>query len=365
MTSTNNFSDEITVENYFNKLEGAGAGQQHLIQRFEPGFPKYNLLTLDGTMEIETGKFRDLFLSPRYFKLLTETLDSALEYRLYIRKELDKAQVPGEIEYLPVVESYYRTKARSSSGALGMWQFMSNSVKPYLKLTEYVDERLDPWKETYAAIKKLQENYNRFKDWNLAIAAYNCGAGALSKAITNSGYNNYWYLSDNSFIPEQTRLYNPKLIAISDLIINHEYYEVNLPDLKNEYEEYCNKTNEDFEYITVDNAYRLSDLAKKMRVDESILKDLNPSFLKGYTPPNTKSEIRIPYGTKRSAEEALSKIDPINIPFKYTIQSGDTLWGISRKYNVTLKEICDLNGIKEDSVLSIGKILYIPSKLPR
>lgn len=351
-------------------LEGAGkkllgAGTNHLLQRFESGLPQYRLLTLEGSDRPEVEKFRNLFLTPRYKKLLSECLDTAAEYRLFVRRELEKAGLPEELEYLPVVESYYKTTARSSSGALGMWQFMSNSVKPYLKLTEYVDERLDPWKETEAAIKKLAENYKTFGDWNLAIGAYNCGAGAMAKALNNSEVKDYWYLVDNGLIPEQTKNYVPKLIAIADLLINHEYYGIDIPYLEEEYRQYVNNSDPDFDYLTVDNAYMLSTLAKGMRIDESILKELNPSFLKGYTPPYTESKIRIPYGTLEIAEEALSKIDPINIPFKYKVVSGDTLWGISRKYNVTVKEICDLNGINENTILSIGKILYIPSKLPR
>ncbi len=337
----------------------------HNFERFKPGFPNYELLTLQDSENPEVQKFREVFLTPRYKKLLAESLDSAVEYRLYVRRELEKEGVPKELEYLPVVESYYKTTARSKSGALGMWQFMSNSVRPYLKLTEYVDERLDPWKETYAAIKKLQENYRTFSDWNLAIGAYNCGAGAMAKAVKNAEISDFWFIMEKELVPLQTRQYVPKLIAISDLLINYEYYEIDIPYLEKEYEEYCLKQDPDFDYLKVNNAYMLSTLAKNMRIDESILKDLNPSFFKGYTPPYIESEIRIPFGTLETATEALSKIDPINIPFKYKVVSGDTLWGISRKYNVTVKEICDLNGINENTVLSIGKILYIPSKLPR
>ena len=131
----------------------------------------------------EVEKFRKLYLSPKWSTLLKAYLESAMEYRLYVRKAIQDAQMPEMLEYLPVVESNYKTSAKSRSGAIGMWQFMANSVWPFLTLNDFVDERLDPWKSTDAALKKLTDNYNYFNDWLRAIGAYNCGVGAMSKAI--------------------------------------------------------------------------------------------------------------------------------------------------------------------------------------
>ena len=135
----------------------------------------------------EVEKFRKLYLSPKWSTLLKAYLESAMEYRLYVRKAIQDAQMPEMLEYLPVVESNYKTSAKSRSGAIGMWQFMANSVWPFLTLNDFVDERLDPWKSTDAALKKLTDNYNYFNDWLLAIGAYNCGVGAMSKAIKKAG----------------------------------------------------------------------------------------------------------------------------------------------------------------------------------
>ena len=99
-----------------------------------------------------------------------------------------------------------------------------------------------------------------------------------------------------------------------------------------------------------------------MRIDADIMLYLNPSFIEGYTHPTKESVIRLPAGTLESAETALQTIQPLEIPFKYKVVKGDTLWGISRKYKVSVKSICELNNIKENAVLSIGKILYIPPK---
>ncbi|MCR5435570.1 MAG: transglycosylase SLT domain-containing protein [Treponema sp.] len=326
---------------------------------------EYNALTLDGSNRPEVQQFRELYQKEQYRKLLTDSLENAVEYRLYVRKAIYDAGLPPELEYLPVVESFYKTTAKSRSGALGMWQFMANSVKPYLKLNDYVDERLDPWYETEAAIKKLQENYKIFGDWLIAIAAYNCGAGAMSRALAKAEIESFWYLCENELIPLQTRQYVPKLLAIADLVMNTKYYENNIPLHETEYETLFNEKNGLFDFITVNRPYSLRQLARAMRMDTDELLKLNPSFTQGCTHPKNESKIRLPLGMEETALKALETIEPLDIPIKYKVVKGDTLWGIAKKHGTTVKAICELNNIKENSVLSIGKILYVPSKISR
>ena len=311
----------------------------------------------------EVEKFRKLYLSPKWSTLLKAYLESAMEYRLYVRKAIQDAQMPEMLEYLPVVESNYKTNAKSRSGAIGMWQFMANSVWPFLTLNDFVDERLDPWKSTDAALKKLTDNYNYFNDWLLAIGAYNCGVGAMSKAIKKAGgEKNFWYLAENGFLSKQTAEYVPKLIAIADLAINSEYYGIDIPNHNEEFEMLENEKNGNFDYITVKKAYSLNQLAQEMRLDNATLKRLNPSYTMGMTHPSKQSEIRLPLGMKQSALDALENITPVEFPIKYKVEAGDSLWSISRRYKTTVQAICELNDIKENAILKIGKILYIPSK---
>ena len=311
----------------------------------------------------EVEKFRKLYLSPKWSTLLKAYLESAMEYRLYVRKAIQDAQMPEMLEYLPVVESNYKTAAKSRSGAIGMWQFMANSVWPFLTLNDFVDERLDPWKSTDAALKKLTDNYNYFNDWLLAIGAYNCGVGAMSKAIKKAGgEKNFWYLAENGYLSKQTAEYVPKLIAIADLAINSEYYGIDIPSHDEEFEMLENEKNGNFDYITVKKAYSLNQLAQEMRLDNATLKRLNPSYTMGMTHPSKQSEIRLPLGMKQSALDALENITPVEFPIKYKVEAGDSLWSISRRYKTTVQAICELNDIKENAILKIGKILYIPSK---
>lgn len=310
----------------------------------------------------DVEKFRQQYLSEKWSKLLYQYLEDAMEYRLYVRKAIQEKEMPAILEYLPVVESNYKTNAKSRSGAIGMWQFMANSVWPFLTLNNFVDERLDPWKSTEGALKKLNDNYNYFQDWLLAIAAYNCGVGAMTKCLKKAQEKNYWYLVDHNLLPSQTAHYVPKLLAIADLAMNSKYYGIELPDHEQEFKELINERDGNFDYLEVNKAYSITQLAQEMRIDEDSLKHLNPSFILGMTHPTKKSQIRLPLGMKEPAQEAIKKLTPIEFPFKYTVVAGDSLWSISRRYGVTVQAICDLNNIKENAILKIGKVLYIPKK---
>lgn len=349
--------NNVNLSGNENISENEESGSQKIIQKIPLSFVTEEMLARP-----EVEKFRRQYLNEKWLKHLYNVLESAMEYRLFVRKSVQDKNLPEILEYLPVVESNYKTSAKSKSGAIGMWQFMANSVYPFLVLDDFVDERLDPWKSTEAALKKLTENYNYFNDWLIAIAAYNCGVGAMNKILRKAEKKDFWYLVDKKLLPQQTADYVPKLIAIADLAINSEYYQIDLPNHNEEYEMLINEKNGDFDYIIVEKAYSLKQLASEMRMDYETLKKLNPSFVRGMTYPVKKSEIRLPLGMKKSAEDAIAKLIPIDFPFKYTVEKGDSLWSISRKYKVSIQSICDLNDIRENDILRIGKILYIPAK---
>ena len=370
--STLSFTEEpmeeevVEDEDFIELLKTALIPELHPLDR-ENGAPAEHI-SLSFVSDEEIAKpqveaFRKMYLSPKWSALLRSYLESAMEYRLYVRKAVQDKEMPEMLEYLPVVESNYKTNAKSRSGAIGMWQFMANSVWPFLTLNDFVDERLDPWKSTDAALRKLTDNYNIFNDWLLAIGAYNCGVGAMNKAIKKAGgVKDFWYLAENGYLSRQTSEYVPKLIAIADLAINSEYYGIDIPSHKEEFELLENEKNGNFDYITVKKAYSINQLAQEMRLDANTLKRLNPSYTMGMTHPSKQSEIRLPLGMQDSALDALAKLTPVEFPIKYKVEAGDSLWSISRKYKTTVQAICELNDIKENAILKIGKILYIPSK---
>ncbi|MGN0740690.1 MAG: lytic transglycosylase domain-containing protein [Treponema sp.] len=258
---------------------------------------------------------------------LCRILKDSVQYRAYIRKRLKEENMPACIEYLPLIESNYKPTAKPANGeSMGIWQFMPNSVFPFMELSEYVDERRDPWVSTDSALKKLKENYALFNDWLLALAAYNCGSGAVTRALEKSEEKNFSSLCRQELIPNHAIQYVPNFLKIADLIENALFYEETkiyeasciydasgnaIDDLANLSEREPDPTffYYDFDYITVTESISLKALAKELRLDYQILKNLNLSLVKEKTPPDRKYRLRLPAGMALSCKDALFAIN--------------------------------------------------------
>ena len=147
-------------------------------------------------------------------------LAAANLYMPIIEEALEAYDLPLELKYLPIIESALNPSALSRRRASGLWQFILSTGKRYgLENNSLVDERRDPIKSTWAAARYLSELYNIYKDWNLALAAYNCGPGNVNKAIRRAnGATDYWEIYD--FLPRETRGYVPAFIA-ANYIMNY------------------------------------------------------------------------------------------------------------------------------------------------
>lgn len=320
--------------------------------------PEHKEVFLSGTDHPLTKQFISQYLSNTGRQQLCRILYDSEPYRPYIKQELEKNGLPLILQYLPIVESNYKTKAVSRTGAVGLWQFMENSMYPFLKKNTWYDERYDPWKETDAAIKKLTDNYKMFKDWHLAITAYNMGAGALTRVMKKYPGKDFWYLAEHKLLPSQSIYYVPKLIAIADIIENAEYYgvlEIGAADKLIE-----NAKVENFDYVNVAGMISLEQISKITGIERSVIDFLNPCLLKKCTPAGENYKIRLPEGTGPSCEEALKKADIATDALIYTVKAGDSLWAISRRYSLTVDDLCKVNGIKENDILRINQKLIIP-----
>ena len=322
----------------------------------------YKELDIPGAHRPSVQKYRDYYLSEKSVKWLSAALENGEQYRLYVREKLKERGMPSVLEYLPVVESGYTTNARSRSGAVGLWQFMANSTKPFLVRNDFVDERLDPWKSTDAALAKLEENFNMFHDWLLAIAAYNCGSGAMARALAKNPGKDFWYLAEHKQLRDQTAQYVPKLLAVADAAENAAYYAVTIPSAKDEKGEPVNPRAGRFDYAETKGAISLKRLAHELKIDEDTLSSLNSALFRGITPPSSSWRIRVPEGMARSAQDAIAAIEPYRFQTRYTVHEGDSLWGIAKRFGTTVDALCDANNVKSNAVLRIGKILYIPVK---
>ena len=147
-------------------------------------------------------------------------LGSCNFYNPIFEEALESYQVPLELRNLPIIESALQPNARSRAGAVGLWQFMIGTAKMYgLEVTSLIDERKDPIKASYAAAHMLKDLYDIFGDWSLAIAAYNCGPGNVSKAIRRSGgKKDFWGVYQ--YLPAETRGYVPAFIA-ANYVMNY------------------------------------------------------------------------------------------------------------------------------------------------
>ncbi|MBQ0039986.1 MAG: lytic transglycosylase domain-containing protein [Treponema sp.] len=295
--------DEIRrLEELRTQIEKNGGSPRKEMQPYTIPDPVRKDIGLSGLDHERTKKFLDFYLSDEGRKRLSKILMDSAEYRCYVREQLEKRKLPMFLQYLPIVESEYKTNAVSVSGATGMWQFMENSMEPFLKKNEWYDERLDPWIETDAALSKLSDNYKMFGDWELALAAYNMGAGAI-KRIKKQSKADFWMLADLELLSEQAAMYVPKLIAITEVVENAEYYgflDIGIADKTVE----TLKT-EKFGKVKITGKISLEKIAEKSGCEIETLTHLNPALIKGCTPPKETWVLRVPAGTAKDIAASL------------------------------------------------------------
>jgi len=209
---------------------------------------------------------RILGLSEMYFPIFEEYLD--------------KYGLPLELKYIAVIESALNPKARSRSGATGLWQFMYHASRMFdLKISSYVDERMDPVKSTEAACKYLQYLYRIFGDWQLAIAAYNGGPGTVRDAIKASGgKTNFWDIAP--FLPEQTRSYLPAFIAVNYVMNYNQEHNIAPKDTAYSYLKLSD--------VSVKKPLSLLNVAEELEISIVDLRRLNPIYKLDFIP---KSEL--------------------------------------------------------------------------
>ena len=183
---------------------------------------------------------------------------------------LESYDLPLELKYLPVIESALNPMAKSRVGAMGLWQFMLNTAKRYgLTVNSMVDERRDIVRASYAAAHYLSDLYKIYGDWNLVIAAYNCGTNALNKAIRRAnGERDYWKIYPK--LPAETRGYVPAFIA-ANYVMNY-YCDHNI----------CPLTTKDLpaatDTVMVDRDMHFEQIAQVLNISVDQLKSLNPQY---------------------------------------------------------------------------------------
>ena len=316
----------------------------------------------------------------KFIDMYTERLRGSVSYMLgaanfYIpifEQALDLYNLPYELKYLPIIESALNPKAVSHAGAAGLWQFMLGTGKLYgLEANSLIDERRDPIKSTYAAARYLNDLYNIYKDWNLVIAAYNCGPGNVNKAIHRAnGATDYW--SIYNYLPKETRGYVPAFIA-ANYLMNY-YCDHNICPMETQLP------------IVTDTLHISKDLhfqqiADLCNIDLESLHALNPQYKTEVIPGNSMECIlRLPQQALNAfidakdsiytykAAELFTKRKSVTVKNTapassgkaqyYKVRRGDTLSGIAVKYKTTVSRLRSLNGIKGNRITA-GKSIRV------
>src|SRR5579872_7271885 len=272
-------------------------------------------------------------------------------YRELMLPILKQEGVPQDLIYLAQAESGFHPLAVSRVGARGIWQFMASRARGYgLSHNMYVDDRQDPEKSTRAAARHLKDLYNQFGDWYLAMAAYNSGPGTVQAAVKRTGYADFWELYNRNVLPKETKNYVPIILAVTLMAKNPSQYGL---------DEVAMEHPTDSDTVTINYPVDLRLVAQCVDSTEEQLQDLNPSLLRLSTPRQGEFQLHLPAGTKDQYETAIAAIPTdMRLWWRYhSVQSGDTLASLARKYHTTVKSISEANHLDGPELEADAKLV--------
>ncbi len=266
------------------------------------------LLRLPNVMEMVYNEVVQKFIdrySGRLRHSISYMLGASNFYIPIFEEALEAYQLPLELKYLPIIESALNPKAVSRVGASGLWQFMIGTGKQYgLQVNSLVDERRDPIKSSYAAARYLSDLYKIFGDWNLVIAAYNCGPENINKAIRRSnGNKDYWEIYP--YLPKETRGYVPAFIAANYIMTYYSLHNIcpmstRLPA----------KT----DTVMVNKNVHLEQVAEVIGINIDLLRSLNPMYRRDIIPGATE-----PYALRLPLTEVGKFIEQQDSVYNYKV----------------------------------------------
>ena len=267
---------------------------------------------------------------------------------------LEDAGLPRDLVYVSMIESGYSNTARSFASAVGLWQFMAPTARAYgLRVDYWADERVDPEASTRAALAYLSDLYQLQDDWYLAWASYNAGPGRVNGAIKRHGTRDWWVLAQQDTLAEETRNYVPKVIAAAILGKYPERYGFTdiepLDELR-------------YQSVEVAGAVSLDVVADCAETTEAEIVQLNPSLLRGATPPDGTTLVHLPEGSAEGFAACFEAIPPSErISYRrHEVKRGETLSGIASKHGVSSRDIAKVNRISDPSRIYVGMELVIP-----
>ncbi len=298
-------------------------------------------------------------------------INNGEEYRHIIEATFKAHGLPKELYFVGLIESGYYLTAKSHASAVGPWQFIRGTGSRYgLKITPELDERQDLFKASKAAAMYFKDLHNVFSSWELALSAYNAGEYGIIRRIMKHGTRDFYELSRNKQLPAETINYVPKVLAAMYIVNNAEKYGFVIP--KKKYRLY-----DMTELRAIKKNVPLSSVAKRLNVDVSIIKKLNPELRRGSTPrhfagtyylrvPQSKYSYRLddvassndvkvttfakPESKKelkrRTAKLQDEQIETVILPKIHRVRLGETLVSVARKYDMTPRQLALANDFK-------------------
>jgi membrane-bound lytic murein transglycosylase D len=284
---------------------------------------------------------------------IVASLDRAGRYKSMIERVLKEEGVPQDLIYQAVAESGFRPQAvNPRSGAGGMWQFMPGDAYAPPRSAWY-DQRFDPEASTRAYAKYIKFLYNQLGDWYLAMAAYDWGAGNIQRAVERTGFADFWELYKRNNLPPETKNYVPIILAVTIMAKNPKQY--GLDDLT---------PDPPLVTDTVQTNYSvgLPLVADLIGVQPQEIAALNPSLLRGVTPPDETFDLHLPAGTKDLFEKRIAGIptDKRRYWRYHTLAGDETLADVARSFHVSVSEIAEVNQLASTTDLNGVDAVIVP-----
>ncbi|MCL2600805.1 MAG: LysM peptidoglycan-binding domain-containing protein [Treponema sp.] len=291
------------------------------------------------------------YTSPNGVAWLHSVMRNGHTYIPFVRNEIESRGLPPELLFVPFIESDYIGTALSRSGAMGIWQFMMNSIAPFgLRVTDMLDERRDFRRSTVAALRKLEGHYQNFGCWAMAFAAYNMGPNGLRRATVRAGTTDYWELAERREISRETTNFVPRIVATAYVLANARRYGIDWWP-----------TGIEWTTVTPGRQVSLDLIASQTGTDRNVLRRLNLELLHGITPADPLHEIVVPASQADAITYLLAREDMVLVRYhRYRIQPGDTLYALSRHYRVSVATIVQHNPAIRNRHLRPGETIIIP-----
>lgn len=280
-------------------------------------------------------------------------VERSSHFLYHVVEEVERRKIPTEIALLPMIESAYNPQAYSRSHASGMWQFIPSTGKLYgLRQNFWYDGRRDVLAATDAALDYLEYLYRKFGDWKLALAAYNWGEGAMSRAIAQNRAKGLSTAYENLAMPLETRRYLPKLQAVKNIVIDPRRYGITVANIPNQ------------PYFATVTTRRHIDVQLAASLAEMSLEDfrfLNPAHNKPVIKANGSEVIVLPINRIEVFRRKLEAHDQPLVSWQvYTVKRSDQPEKLAAKHDLTLAQLKEINGLTANKRIVSGQTLLVP-----